>query len=137
MEKKPAGVSVVSWVLIIYWGISLILAILMAANAHKIAQMQRELYGFSNSLMQYVVVMNFLAPVVNLTLGILMLKAVNWSRHVFLIFNAVILIIALILMPQKIVTIITMIIYLIFLYFLYNRSASAFFTAKNSTSPAQ
>lgn len=130
MQKRPKGVSVVAWILIIYWGISLLLAILMLVDAAKVAEAEHHLYGFSRSMTHYTLAVNFLAPLANIIIGIFLLKGANWARYAFLVLNVVILVISLIFMPQKLITLVELIIYLIFLYFLYNRDASEFFSKK-------
>lgn len=127
MDKRPVGVSVVCWVLIVLSVLGLIGAIYMLASPSAFEKLEAQ-QGLSDSLIHYNLSISIISPIVNLILSILMLRAVNLARHIYLVFNAIVYIIALIFTPAKIMIIITIIIFLIFLYFLYNKPANEFFT---------
>lgn len=129
MQKRPIGVAVVSWIVIIYWSINLLLALLIAVNADKLTMIQQHLrIDFSPAMACSILTMFFINPAINITMGILMLNGINWARYVFLVFNIIILVFALFTLAQKLMMIINVVVFLIFLYYIFNKSANAFFT---------
>lgn len=132
MQRRPIGVSVVSWVIVIYYLISLLLALLLTANADKFLQMQHHLLELSTNMIRYIVAMMFVTPILNLIAGAGMLRGKNWGRYLFLVYNTLVFTVALIIFARKMETLVYIIVFLGCLYFLFNRRAKDFFVPPSS-----
>jgi hypothetical protein len=131
MNRRPLGVSIICWIIIVLSIISLVSTILMISTPERMAVIVAQ-SKVSPKLLHYNIIASLVSVVINFILAICMLNGMNWARHVYLIFNGVIYIAALILFTPKLPVLIAIVIFLIFLYFLYNQPANDFFTGKTA-----
>jgi hypothetical protein len=122
MKIRPTSITVISWILIVLAGISLITSTLMLNNPTAKELMARSPLPPS---VQYVLM--YLGLLVMITSGVAMLKGQNWARLLYVIWSAVGFLIGVVTSPLKMATIPGFVVYLIVVFFLFRPKANQYF----------
>ena len=81
MIKRPLGVTVVCWILIIVAVLSVVGSIFILVNPDKIAAIQAQ-SDLSRSLLHFYLAFSIINPVINFIVAVFMLHNSNGARHV-------------------------------------------------------
>jgi hypothetical protein len=123
MKTRPTSVTVISWILIVAGGISLISTTAMINNP-----MTREL--MSKSLLsvpaQYAI--TYLGLLITIVSGIMMLKGYNWARLLYVIWGTLGFMVGLITSPMKTAMIPGLIVFVVAVIFLFRPTANSYFS---------
>ncbi len=123
MNKRPTSVTVISWILIVMGGISLITTTAMLNNPMVRSMMRHSIVPLN---IQYV--MCYLGLLITIVCGAVMLKGGNWARFLYVAWSLIGFVFALITSPVKIAMIPGFVIFLIISFFLFRPKANEFFT---------
>lgn len=131
--RRPKIITGICWVLIIFSALGILGAVYILTQLQHVINLQLQ-HDVNKDLIYYNIAISVLSPIVNLIIAIKMLRGRNWARYVYLIFNVILYVIALILAPQKIFVGVMIIIFCVFIYFLFNAKATQFFMARSGKS---
>jgi hypothetical protein len=124
MNERPKSVTVVSWILIVMGGISLITSTLSLNNP-----MVHELMSKSPIPISIQYIMMYAGLLITLICGIAMLKRQNWARMLYVGWSIIGFTISITTSPMKALIIPGIIIFLIFAFFLFRPKANEYFKA--------
>jgi hypothetical protein len=122
MKIRPTSVTVISWILIVMGGISLIVSTLMLKNPTTREMMARCPLPVP---LQYA--MLYVGLFVTITSGLAMLKGQNWARLLYVIWGAVGFLIGLATSPMKTAMIPGLIVYVVVVFFLFRPKVNQYF----------
>lgn len=126
MSQRPVAIVVICWFIIILAVFGVVTNVIILFTPEKLAALQAQI-SLRPITVGYILAFSLLNPTINLALAICMLYAVNWARHVYLAFNGILYVSALILVSQKLTVLLAMSIFFIFLYFLFNERGQQYF----------
>ncbi len=129
--KRPLGVTIVCWVLIVLSAISIVSLLYSYFHFETLYQAAQQKVSISQGAFRLQIQIGLAVAIINIILCIFMLKAHNWSRIVYLVLGAAMQVWAFVSSPVTGVMIVSLIIFIIFVYFLFNRKAATFFTGHN------
>jgi len=132
MKKRPTSVTVISWILIIMGGISLITSTISLNNP-----MAKELMSRSPMPISIQHLMLYMGLLIMIGCGIAMLKGQNWARLLYVIWSIVGFVIGIATSPIKAAMIPGIIIFLIAAFFLFRPKANAYFAGTEVPSDAE
>jgi hypothetical protein len=130
--KRPAGVTVVCWVLIVLSAISIISLLYSYFHFETLYHAAQQKANISQNTFKLQIQVGMAVAALNIILCVFMLKAQNWARLVYLFLGVAMQIWAFTSAPISGVMIVSLIIFVIFVYFLFNRKAATFFTHKSA-----
>ncbi len=131
MKTRPTSVTVISWILIVMGGISLVTSTVMLNNPMVEELMKRS--PFSPSV-QYALM--YIGLFVTITSGAAMLKGQNWARLLYVIWSAIGFLISLTTSPVKTAAIPGLIIYLVIVTLLFRPNVNRYFGTQEAGSGA-
>ena len=123
MTIRPTSVTVISWILIVMGGISLITCTLMLNNP-----MAKELMARNPLPLSVQYAMMYVGLLVMITSGLAMLKGQNWARLLYVVWSALGFLIGVATSPMKTAMIPGLVVYLVFVFFLFRPKANQYFT---------
>ena len=127
MPRRPFVVTLVCWMLIIYYLVSFLVVLVMTSDPDKFIQAHHGLLNLSTAMLRYRVSMMFLVPMTNLALAIMMLKGHNWSRYTYLVFNSFVYFLSLLLQGHRWQTVLFIFLFGISLLILFSERSKQFF----------
>lgn len=122
MNKRPTSISVIAWILIVMAGVSLISTSAMINNP-----VAEELMAKSSVPVTVQYVLSYIALAITFVSGIAMLKGLNWSRYLYVIWSFIGFTFSLATSPMKVALIPGFVIFLVIAFFLFSAKANAFF----------
>lgn len=131
MKERPTSISVISWILIIMGGISLVATTAMINNPAV-----RDLMSKSPIPIPVQYAMAYVGFLILIISGIAMLKGHNWARFLYVIYSLIRLIIDIATLPIKAAIIPGVVVFLFAAFFLFRLNANAFFAASEQTTSA-
>ena len=132
MKTRPTSVTVISWVLVVWGGLSLITSTLMWKNPLTKEIMAR---GPLPVPVQYAMI--YVGILVMIASGLAMLKGQNWARLLYVIWNPVGFLIGLATSPMKTATIPGLIIYAVIVFFLFRPKVNQYFGRSEAASATE
>lgn len=127
MPRRPFTITLVCWMLIVYYLISFLVVLVMTSDTDKFIQTHHGLLNLSTEMLRYRVTMMFLVPITNLILAIMMLKGKNWSRYVYLLFNSIVYFLSLLLQGHRWQTVFFIMLFGVTLLILFSERSNQFF----------
>jgi hypothetical protein len=127
MNKRPKSVTVISWILIVLGGISLISTTAMFNNPTALDLLSKSPLPIS---VQYVI--SYLSVLIIIVAGIVMLKGQNWGRLLYVVGNIIGFVIGVTTSPMKAAMIPGFIIFLIVAFFLFRPKANEYFSKQKA-----
>lgn len=124
MKKRPTSISVISWVLIVMGGISLITTTVMFNNP-----MARDLMNKTPIPIPLQYIMSYLGLLIMIVSGIAMLKGCNWARFLYVIWCLVGFLVGITTSPMKAAMIPGFVFFLFVTFFLFRPKANVFFSS--------
>ena len=131
MNKRPTFISVISWILIVIGGISLIMTTAMINNPTVLDMMAKSPMPIP---LQYTI--SYFGLMVMIISGVAMLKGKNWARYLYVIWSLVRFVIGIATSPMKAVMIPGFVVFLVVAFFLFHPKATAFFAPREETENA-
>jgi hypothetical protein len=131
MKERPTSITVISWILIVMGGISLITTSLIINNPMAVDLMRKSLLPVP---VQFA--MMFVVLLINITSSIAMLKGQNWGRLLYVTANIISFAITAITSPMKMMLIPSFILFLIVAFFLFRPKANEFFSTSVTEPPS-
>jgi len=128
MTKRPTSITVISWILIVTGGISLITTTAMINNPAVQDMMAKNPIPIP---VQYA--MSYIGLLVMIVSGVAMLKGMNWARYLYVIWNLVGFVIGIATSPMKAAMIPSLVVFLVIAFFLFRPKATAFFVPPKET----
>lgn len=128
MTKRPTSISVISWILIVTGGISLITTTAMINNPDVQDMMAKTPIPIP---VQYA--MSYVGLLVTILSAVAMLKGANWARYLYVIWNLVGFVIGMATSPMKAAMIPSLVVFLVIAFFLFRPKATAFFVPPEET----
>jgi len=128
MNKRPTSITVISWILIVIGGISLIMTTAMINNPEVQDLMAKSAIPIP---VQYV--MSYIGLLVLIGSGVGMLKGMNWARYLYVIWSLLGFGIGITTSPMKAAMIPGFVVFLIVAFFLFRPKARAFFVPHELT----
>lgn len=122
MNKRPTSITVISWILIVMGGISLIATTAMINNPTVHDMMAKNPMPIP---VQYA--MSYIGLLVMIVSGVAMLKGMNWARYLYVIWSLVGFVIGIATSPMKAAMIPGFVVFLVIAFFLFRPKATAFF----------
>nr|WP_320016717.1 hypothetical protein [uncultured Desulfobacter sp.] len=122
MKKRPTSVTVISWILIIMGGISLITRAIMFNNAMALELMSKNPIPIP---IQHA--MTYAGILIMLISGIAMLKGQNWARFLYVIWSVIGFLIGIATSPMKVALIPSFVLLLVVAFFLFRPKVNEFF----------
>jgi hypothetical protein len=124
MKIRPTSVTVISWILIVLGGISLISITLVLNNPRA-----EELLSRNNPVpipVQYAMIYG--GMIVMIVSGLSMLKRRRWARLLYVIWSAVAMLVSVTTSPMKTGMIPGFVIYVVVVFFLFRPKANQYFS---------
>ena len=131
MKKRPVSVSIISWLLIVMGGISVISTTMMIHNP-----MMRDLLSKSAIPIPVQFAISYIGLLIMITSGIAMLKGCNWARILYTVWGATGLAIGIVTSPMKMALIPGIVCFAIVVFFLFRPKATAYFSPAEPSSDA-
>jgi hypothetical protein len=131
MTERPTSISVISWILIVTSGISLITTTAMINNP-----VVQDLMAKSPIPIPVQYAMSYIGLLVMIGSGIAMLKGANWARYLYVIWNLVGFVVGIATSPMKAAMIPSLVVFLVIAFFLFRPKATAFFVTHEETENA-
>ena len=128
MTKRPTSITVISWILIVTGGISLITTTAMINNPAVQDMMAKNPIPIP---VQYA--MSYVGLLVTILSAVAMLKGANWARYLYVIWNVVGGGIGFATSPMKAAMIPSLVVFLVIAFFLFRPKATAFFVPHEET----
>jgi hypothetical protein len=122
MKHRPTSITVISWILIIMGGISLITSTISLNNPMAKELMSRSIMPIS---IQYLMI--YAGLLIMIVCGIAMLKGQNWARLLYVIWSIIGFVIGIATSPMKAAMIPGIAIFLIAVFFLFRAKANVYF----------
>jgi len=122
MKHRPTSITVISWILIIMGGISLITSTISLNNPMAKELMSRSIMPIS---IQYLMI--YVGLLIMIVCGIAMLKGQNWARLLYVIWSIIGFVIGIATSPMKAAMIPGIVIFLIAVFFLFRPKANVYF----------
>ena len=122
MKNRPTSITVISWILIIMGGISLITSSISLNNP-----MAKELMSRSPMPISIQYLMMYVGLFIMIVCGIAMLKGQNWARLLYVIWSIIGFVVGIATSPFKAAMIPGIVIFLIAAFFLFRPKANAYF----------
>jgi len=132
MIERPTSITIISWILIIMGGVSLVSTSTQINNPQVLELMSKSPIPIP---LQYT--MTYAGLIVLIISGAAMLWGHNWARLLYAIWSAIGLVIGLATSPVKMIMIPSVIVYLIIISFLFRRVANEFFSPRKVPTNAQ
>ena len=124
MNERPKSITVVSWILIVMGGISLI-----SSTFSLNSPVTQDLMSKSPIPITIQYIMLYAGLLITLGCGIAMLMRQNWARLLYVGWSILGFIIAIATSPMKMMMIPGVIIFIIFTFFLFRPKANEYFKA--------
>jgi hypothetical protein len=128
MTKRPTSISVISWILIVTGGISLITTTAMINNP-----VVQDLMAKNPIPVPVQYAMSYIGLLVTIGSAVAMLKGANWARYLYVIWNLVGFVIGIATSPMKAAMIPSLVVFLVIAFFLFRPKATAFFVPHEET----
>jgi len=127
MPRRPFIITLVCWMLIVYYLVSFLVVLVMTSDPDKFIQTHHGLLNLSTEMLRYRISMMFLVPMTNLALAIMMLKGRNWSRYTYLIFNSFVYFLSLLFQGHRWQTVLFIVLFGISVLILFSDRSNQFF----------
>lgn len=122
MKKRPTSLTVISWILIVLGGISIISTTAMINNPVALELMRKSPIPIP---IQYAI--SYIGLLVMIVSGIAILKRQNWARFLYVTWSAIGFVISILTSPMKAAMIPSLVVFLIIAFFLFRPKASEYF----------
>jgi hypothetical protein len=132
MKIRPTSVTVISWILVVMGGISLITGTLMSNNPITKGLMASSPLPVP---VQYAIM--YVGILVMIASGLAMLKGQNWARLLYVIWGAVGSLIGLATSPMKVAMIPGLIIYAVIVFSLFRPKVNRYFDRSEAASATE
>ena len=132
MNNRPTSITVISWILIVMGGLSVISSALTINNP-----MVREMMSKSPVSLTIQYAMLVIGLAVTLTSGVCMLHGKAWARQLYVGWGAIGFLISFNTSPMKAAIIPGFVVYLVISFFLFRPKANAFFSPTTSPNGSQ
>lgn len=126
VKKRPTGVTVIAWIIIIMNGLSLVVTPIAFTMPEGKRVLEQAGLSLATAIFWMVV-----SGGICMVSGIAMLKGLNWGRLLYLYFAPISIILGWVLYGFR-PNIVSVIIYMVILVFLTRPAASTFFASGNS-----
>ena len=130
--KRPTSVSVLSWILIVTSGITLINSTVSLNNP-----MVKELMAKSLLPIPLQYMMLYVGIFITIVAGIAMLKGRNWARFLYVVWSAIGFVIGIMTSPMKAAMIPGLVVFAVITFFLFRPKANEYFSPKGDANDAQ
>lgn len=131
MNQRPTSITVISWILIIIGGISLITTTAMINNPAV-----QELMAKSPLPIPVQHAISYFGLLITIVCGIAMLKGKNWARLLYVIWGVIGFVIGITTAAMKAAMIPGFVIFAVIVFFLFRPKATAFFVPPKGTENA-
>lgn len=132
-KNRPVSISIISWFLIVS-GCLAFLGALSLPGIYNNPQYQDLIKAQGGSLGRDLV-LAIIGSAVNIISGIVMLKAINWGRYLYLWANGISFLLSFVIHKFNLLIIPSIILYIVICVFLTRKAASDFFTPKLQSRP--
>lgn len=122
MKERPTSVSVISWILIVMSGISLVASLFMMNNP-----MAQEMMAKTPIPIPVQYAMLYVGLSVSITCGIFMLRGANWARLLYVGWSTIGFVISFATSPARATLVPGVVVLGVIVFFLFRPAASAFF----------
>jgi hypothetical protein len=120
--KRPTGLTVIAWLLIVFGGLSIIGTIFTLNNPLTAEMMSKIPVPVS---IQYIIM--FAGIIITVVSGFSILFDQGWGRYLYVIWSVLAILYSLATSPMKFMLILSVVILIVFAYFMFNKKANEYF----------
>ncbi len=129
MKKRPISISIIAWFFIVTSPLSLAFSVIGFNNPAAKQMMSQNPMPIPVQLL-----LSCLGLVITFVSGIAMLKGLNWSRYLYVVWSGAIFVLYMIISPFKVMMIPGILVLLVVAFFLFSSKANDFFRPEGTSS---